>query len=327
MTDEEREYLLGSAALWLAQDLAACQVLIAGEPVARSRLHGNRLLAIGEPINGEPLQLDDRLALRVEGVRLDEEDLGAEDDLRIVTLDEFVAVEERGADALLGTQDSALIPEGGDVMVYGDGGVGKTTLVVDLGCHFAAGDELARDRGRSCVRVLVIENEGPRPLFRRKLGRKREAWSGSPVGDRLLVFEEPWGGFSYADPVWRQRLGEVIREREIDVVIVGPLTASGMNLPGTLQECREFIVLVNEVRDLRRSAVRQRGRPPREQRRQGFRALGRASATRCSTSRSRAEGSSGSTSRRPAGRASTTGLRCNSPGPMARASRSRRRPS
>lgn len=173
-----------------------------------------------------------------------------EAELRIVTLDEFVAVEEQGGDAVLGTQDAALISAAGDVMVYGDGGVGKTTLVVDLGCHLAAGDNwLGIEVGRP-VRVLVIENEGPRPQFRRKLARKREAWSGSEIGDRLLVFEEPWSGFSFGDPVWRERLAEVIREREIDVVTIGPLTASGMDLPGTLQECREFIALVKEVRDL-----------------------------------------------------------------------------
>jgi hypothetical protein len=66
------EYRIGSAAMWLARDITACQVLMAGEPVARSQLHANRLLAIGEPVEGEPLTLDDRLALRVEGVRLDE---------------------------------------------------------------------------------------------------------------------------------------------------------------------------------------------------------------------------------------------------------------
>jgi hypothetical protein len=70
--EAEREYLLGSAAMWLARDLSACHVLMAGEPVARSRLFPNRLIAIGEPVKGQPLKLDGRLALRVEGVRLDE---------------------------------------------------------------------------------------------------------------------------------------------------------------------------------------------------------------------------------------------------------------
>jgi hypothetical protein len=170
--------------------------------------------------------------------------------VQVVTLDEFVAVEERGAAAVLGSEDGVVIGEGGDVMFYGGGGVGKTTLADDLGCHLAAGNDwlgIAIERPR---RVLIIENEGPRPLFRRKLARKRDAWTGSPLGDRLLVLEEPWGQFSYGDAEWRQRLAEVIREREVDVVIVGPLTASGMDLPGTLQECRAFLQLVEEVRVL-----------------------------------------------------------------------------
>jgi AAA domain/Toprim-like len=171
-----------------------------------------------------------------------------EPELRIATLDEFVGVDESGGDALLGSDDDALIPENGDVMVYGDGGVGKTTLVIDLACHFAAGDAWLGIEVARPLRVLLIENEGPRPRFRHKLRRKRDAWAGLPLGDRLRVFEEPWGGFSYADAEWRARLAGAVRELELDVVAVGPLTASGMDLPGTIQECRDFLALVDEAR-------------------------------------------------------------------------------
>ena len=34
-----------------------------------------------------------------------------------------------------------MLPEDGDVMIYGDGGASKTTLTIDLGCHLAAGDD------------------------------------------------------------------------------------------------------------------------------------------------------------------------------------------
>jgi hypothetical protein len=60
--------------------------------------------------------------------------------VRIVSLDTFADTEEEGAEAVLGDADNAVIPEAGDVMVYGDGGAGKTTLVIDLACHLAAGD-------------------------------------------------------------------------------------------------------------------------------------------------------------------------------------------
>jgi hypothetical protein len=55
----------------------------------------------------------------------------------IVTAQEFAAIEELGASALVGVDNEALIPEGGDVLFYGDGGAGKTTLTIDLACHLA----------------------------------------------------------------------------------------------------------------------------------------------------------------------------------------------
>jgi AAA domain len=98
-------------------------------------------------------------------------------ELRVVTLDEFVDVEEQGAEALLGDGEGALIPAGGDVMFYGDGGAGKTTLAIDLACHLAAGDAWLGVPVARPVNILLIKNEGPRPHFgqaapeARKLGR------------------------------------------------------------------------------------------------------------------------------------------------------------
>lgn len=169
---------------------------------------------------------------------------------RIVTLEEFVAVEEEGAGALVGTANEALIPEDGDVMLYGDGGAGKTTLAVDLGCHLAAGDPWLGIPVARQTRVLLVENEGPRPLFRAKLRRKREAWAGSPLGERILVWEHPWAGFTFEGEHDRQLLAEQIRALELDVVILGPVTRAGMNEAGTLQEVRDFMLLIGEVRRL-----------------------------------------------------------------------------
>lgn len=170
---------------------------------------------------------------------------------RIVTLGEFVDVDEQGAQALVGADgESALIPEGGDVMFFGDGGAGKTTLAVDLACHLAAGDDWLDIPIARPVNVLLIEAEGPRPHFRTKLRRKRAAWEGSRIGDRIRVLEHPWAKITLADELHREALATQIRELEIDVVIIGPLTRIGMNEAGTLQEVRDFTVLVADVRRL-----------------------------------------------------------------------------
>lgn len=171
--------------------------------------------------------------------------------LEVVTVEDFVAVEEAGAAALVGDEDDgAVLAEGGDVMFYGDGGAGKTTLAIDLACHLAAGDNWLGIRVGRPVRVLLIENEGPRPLFRAKLRRKLEGWKGSPIGEGLTVLEQPWARLSFAEEGWRDALADVVRSAEIDVVIIGPVSRSGMNEAGTLQQVRDFTELVSEVRDL-----------------------------------------------------------------------------
>jgi hypothetical protein len=175
--------------------------------------------------------------------------------LSIVTLGEFISVEEEGASALVGTTDAALIPEGGDVMVYGDGGAGKTTLAIDLACHLAAGDPWLGMPVARPVRVLLIENEGPRPLFRVKLRRKHEGWNGSPLEDRIHVWENPWARFTFAGELDRQLLADEARGLEVDVIMVGPVTRAGMNEAGTLQEVRAFMDLVADVRRLARRHV------------------------------------------------------------------------
>lgn len=169
--------------------------------------------------------------------------------LSIASLEKFVAVEERGASPLVGSGDDVLIAEGGDALVYGDGGAGKTTLTIDLAFHLAAGDAWLGVPVARPVRVLLIEAEGPRPLFRRKLKRKLNGWTGSPVQGHLAIFDEPWASeFTFTDAAWRAALAERVREGEFDVLVAGPVTRLGMDAAGTLQEVRDFLRLVDDVR-------------------------------------------------------------------------------
>jgi RecA-family ATPase len=50
---------------------------------------------------------------------------------QIVTFDEFADVQEEGAEAILGDEENAIFGEDFDVMIYGDGGAGKSTLTID----------------------------------------------------------------------------------------------------------------------------------------------------------------------------------------------------
>jgi len=169
--------------------------------------------------------------------------------LKVVTLEDFAAKEEDGAEPLMAdAEGGAVIPEGSDVMIYGDGGAGKTTGANDLACHCAAGDDWLGFVIEHAVPVLVIENEGPRPLFRKKLARKLASWSGSPLEGRVRVLEEPWARFTFAEEIWRNALAAQIAEQEIDVLIVGPVTCAGMTEAGTLQDVRAFLELVADVR-------------------------------------------------------------------------------
>ena len=98
--------------------------------------------------------------------------------------------------------------------------------------------------------MLLIENEGPRPLFRAKLGRKREGWGGSNLGERIQVLETPWARVTFADEHHRQAVAAKVAELEVDVVIAVPVTNLGMNEAGTLQEVRDFMRLVAALRQL-----------------------------------------------------------------------------
>ena len=156
-------------------------------------------------------------------------------------IDEFAQVDEPGAAALVGTAEEALVGANSDVMFYGDGGAGKTTMSVDLGFHLAAGDDWLGIEVPKPLRVALVEAEGSRGMFRRKVRRKLDGWNGSPIEGRLFVLSEPWGALALTDQVARQALAAELKAKQIDLLIIGPLTAIGMDTPGTIAEARAFV--------------------------------------------------------------------------------------
>lgn len=144
-----------------------------------------------------------------------------ETEVEVTTIEEFAATDEPGADPLLGTAENNLIPEGGDLMFYGDGGAGKTTLTLDLGCHLASGKDWLNMAVRRPVRILIIEAEGPRPLLRKKLRRKLAAWDGPEINGRVRILSSPWATLTFADEQWRAKVAQIVDD-EIDIIIAGP---------------------------------------------------------------------------------------------------------
>lgn len=179
----------------------------------------------------------------------------ASDHFQVEDAETFAAVDEPGADPLVVSEGGCVIPVGGFVLVYGAGGAGKTTACIDWAVHFAAGTAwLGILEPAHPLRVLLVENEGPRPEFRRKLRRRLDAWQkfegslGLQLEGRLRVLSEPWAMLTLRDDSHREELGRVLSD--VDLVVAGPLSGLGMEGGGTLDEIRAFTTLLHEVRDL-----------------------------------------------------------------------------
>jgi hypothetical protein len=166
-----------------------------------------------------------------------------------VTIQDFAGVDEPGADPILGTRGQVVLPERGDSMIVGDAGTGKSTLQLDLAFHLAAGDAWLGIPVEKPRRVLLIENEGPRPQLRVKADRKLTGWQGAPIGDRLRIIESPWGRTRFDDEEICAELAELIKLRRFDVVSFGPLMDSGMNEAGTSQQVRAFCAILDQIRE------------------------------------------------------------------------------
>jgi hypothetical protein len=172
----------------------------------------------------------------------------------------FSSVDEPGAEPLVVSDGGSVIPVDGFVLVYGDGGAGKTTLCIDWAVHFATGSAwLGMLEPARPLRVLIVENEGPRTEFRRKLRRRLDAWAelegqlGASLDGRLRVLSEPWGALTFRDEGHRRAFAELLVD--VDLVVAGPLSGLGTEGGGTLDEVREFTDLMRNVRELASNPV------------------------------------------------------------------------
>jgi hypothetical protein len=162
------------------------------------------------------------------------------------TFTEFVARKAETKEALVTSAEGTLLPAGGLVIHVAKTGDGKTTMTVEFVQHAAAGiDYLGLSFPRP-LRVLVIENEGPREAFRAKLGVRVEFWKdeGEP---RIWDVPAEWGTVRLSDAALRARLREVIRRHHVDLVVSDSLTRFGVRGNGTPEETREFVEWLTEL--------------------------------------------------------------------------------
>lgn len=165
----------------------------------------------------------------------------------IVPLWEFAEEQEEVPPPILGLGEEMVLPEGGLLLMYGDGGAGKTTLTLDALAHLASGTSWLGINVPRAFKILLIENEGPRGMLRRRLQEKREWWiaQGRPAyGDNVGVWQDPWHAFNFNLPRHREVVAEYVEEEECDLVMVGPLATLGTIGGGTPEEVNKFMELV-----------------------------------------------------------------------------------
>ncbi len=92
------------------------------------------------------------------------------------------------------------------------------------------------------VRVVIVENEGRGRCSGAQGTPETLEWTGSPIGERLLLLEEPWAKVSLDDlghPDFS--LAAKIAELELDVVLIGPVRDMvGHERAGMSQQVRDY---------------------------------------------------------------------------------------
>src|SRR5262245_38616633 len=137
------------------------------------------------------------------------------------------------------------------LLMYGDGGAGKTTLTIDAVSHLSSGTSWLGIEVERPVRTLLIENEGPRGKFRQVLFEKNESWNGhAPFSGNVAVLEESWTRFTLQNEQHRQAVAVQVSQQEIDLIVMGPLATLGMVGGGTPDEISTFERLLRGLREL-----------------------------------------------------------------------------
>ncbi len=170
---------------------------------------------------------------------------------------EFIAQQTETPAPLWGTPECAIIAAGGLTVLAGRPGSGKTTWILDLACHLAAGlsyppseDERAHSWAvPRPLRIALIENEGPQEMFRAKLEDKlgRFPHDLRETDGSLIVQTWRWGSFSFADKDANAKTRAELDAYNIDLVIGDPLASLGPAGVGSPADTRDFVACLRPL--------------------------------------------------------------------------------
>jgi hypothetical protein len=156
----------------------------------------------------------------------------------------FVRLDFPVPEVYLGTDEHVVLFRGCLAMIYGDEGAGKTTALIDLVAHTAAGLPWLELPLRRALIWLLIENESAPGMFQRLLLEKRERWEADAAWfDNVHVHggEGLWGIFDFRQETHRQALWSYCRESKVDLVAVSPTFGVGGPGSGKPDETQAFI--------------------------------------------------------------------------------------
>ncbi len=155
-------------------------------------------------------------------------------------LDGFIAAKSAVPPALIGEPDDNLLPVNGLLLIVAKGGKGKTTLAIEQAFHLASGVEWLGFEVPRPLRVLFIENEGPREPFRHKVELKRGHWP-HPLTGGIFIHDQDWGQARLNVAEFVEHLNRFAIANEIDLIIGDPLDTFGMDGVGSPEDTRAMV--------------------------------------------------------------------------------------
>lgn len=148
------------------------------------------------------------------------------------------------AEALVGKTRNGtnLLPRYGWVLPWGREGSGKTSVLVDLLFHAAAGLDWQQYTVARPLRLVAVINEGIPGGLQDKFAQKLELWNDEheAILDNLAVYASPWGEFNFRNERIVAHARDYITDFDADYVALDPLHTLGTSGSGTPAETEEF---------------------------------------------------------------------------------------